>query len=163
MWSAKRVEAVGRSGDIEIEREVLADGQNITQMTLERVAGVKSLRAVAGPQHLDRLPRLVDGKSRVRTETQLCLDVRDLVALRARLERKGGLAQKMTCRVDQAARPPHLDLYGLEVRHPGAGVRAGALGHGRSEQLVGALGRAESRWRQWMTGRRHDRDTVEWT
>src|SRR5262249_49916228 len=62
-----------------------------------------------------------------------------------------------------AAPRPQLHLYGLEGSHPGTGVCAGAFGHGRQEQLVGALGRAECRWRQWMAGRRHDRDTVERT
>src|SRR5215831_9924789 len=100
-------------------------------MALEWIARIKSLRPVAGPQYLDRLPRLIDREGRVRTETQLCLDSRHLVARRARLERKGRLAQKMTCRVDQAACPPDLDLDGLEVCHPGAGICAGALGHGR--------------------------------
>src|SRR5215472_952278 len=116
-------------------------------MALEWIARIKSLRPVAGPQYLDRLSRLVDREGRVRTVTQLCLDSWDLVALRARLERKGRLAQEMTCRVDQAACPPDLDLHSLEVCHPGAGICARALGHGCKEQLVGTLGRAERRWR----------------
>ena len=43
------MEAVGRTGDVEIEREVLADGEDIAQVLLQRIAGFGSLREAMQP------------------------------------------------------------------------------------------------------------------
>src|SRR5215467_3725440 len=80
--AAQRVEAVGGAGDVEVEGEVLADGEHVAQVTLQRIAAVESLRAVAGPQRLHRLARLADGEGRVRAEAQLGFEVGSLVARR---------------------------------------------------------------------------------
>jgi hypothetical protein len=45
-------------------------------MALQRIARVEALRAVAGPQRLHRLARLIDREGRVRAEAQLGLQVR---------------------------------------------------------------------------------------
>jgi len=74
-------------------------------------------------------------------EPQLGLEVRHLVTLRGGLEGDGGLTQKVARRVDQAARASDLDLHGLEIRHPRAGISARPLGHRLEEQLVRAFGR----------------------
>src|SRR5262245_35961483 len=47
--AAERIEAVGGAGDVEVEREVLADGEHVAQVALQRIAAVEALRAVAGP------------------------------------------------------------------------------------------------------------------
>jgi hypothetical protein len=57
------VRAVGGPGNIEVEREVLADRENVAQIPLLRIVHVDALRAVAGPQRLDRIPRLPDRES----------------------------------------------------------------------------------------------------
>src|SRR2546423_11743758 len=47
--SAERVQAEGRTRDVEVEREVLVHRDHIAQMPLDRIAHVEPLRAVAGP------------------------------------------------------------------------------------------------------------------
>src|SRR5262245_45232045 len=96
-------------------------------MPLQWIAGVEALCPVARPQRFHRLARLIHGESRLGTEPQLGLEVRHLVALGGGLERDGRLAQEVARRVDQAARASDLDLHGLEIRHPCAGVSARAL------------------------------------
>ena len=77
----------------------------------------------------------------MRAEAQLGLEVRHLVALGGCLECDRRLAQEIARRVDQAARASDLDLHGLEIRHPRAGISARPLGHRLEEQLVRAFGR----------------------
>src|SRR5512133_3002216 len=60
--AAERGQAVGGPGDVEVEREVLADGEHVAQVPLQRVARVEALRSIARPQGLHRLARLVDGE-----------------------------------------------------------------------------------------------------
>src|SRR5262245_8248279 len=93
--AAERVEAVGRAGDVEVESEVQADGEHVAQVTLQRIAAVEALRAVAGPQRLHRLARLADGEGRVRAKAQLGFEVGSLAARRRLLERDGGCAQEV--------------------------------------------------------------------
>jgi hypothetical protein len=45
--AAERVCAVGGPGDIEVEGEMLVDGEHVAQVPLQRIAGVEALRAVA--------------------------------------------------------------------------------------------------------------------
>ena len=122
---------------------------------------VEALRPVAGPQRLHRLARLVHGESRVRPEPQLGLEVRRFIALRGGLQRDRGLAQEIARGIDQAARTGHLDLHGLEVGDPRAGIGARALRHRLEEKFVGALGGAERGRRERMAGGRDDRNAVE--
>src|SRR5262245_29326494 len=102
--AAERQQSISRAGDVEVEREVLVDGKDVAQVPLQRVVGIEALGAVARPQGLDRLARLVHGESRISAEAQFRLRIRDLVALRGGLERNGRLAQEEARRVDQAAR-----------------------------------------------------------
>src|SRR5678815_1203691 len=55
--AAERHETVGGARDVEVEREVLVDGEHVAQVPLERIAGVDAVGAVAGPGRLDRLRR----------------------------------------------------------------------------------------------------------
>src|SRR5262249_25400028 len=48
--AAEREQAVGCACDVEVEREVLVDGEHVAQMPLQRIAGVEALRPVARPQ-----------------------------------------------------------------------------------------------------------------
>src|SRR5262245_48066584 len=57
--AAERVQAEGRARDVEVEGEVLVHRNHVAQMALDRIARIKPLRAIAGPQHLHRLTRLV--------------------------------------------------------------------------------------------------------
>ena len=66
----------GGTGDVEVEREVLVDGEQVAQMPLQRVAGVDALCAVARPQRLHRLARLPDRERGVRAEPQLGREIR---------------------------------------------------------------------------------------
>src|SRR5690242_12447223 len=75
--AAERVQAEGRARDVEVERKVLVHRDDVAQMALDRVARVKPLRAVDGPQRLHRLARLVDGEGRLRAPAQLGCDVGD--------------------------------------------------------------------------------------
>src|SRR5262249_11124080 len=93
--TAEREQAVGCACDVEVEREVLVDGEHVAQMPLQRIAGVEALRSVARPQRLHRLARLVHGESGPRAEPQLGLEVRHLVTLGGGLERDGRLAQEV--------------------------------------------------------------------
>src|SRR5262245_22260064 len=85
--AAERIEAVGGAGNVEVEREVLADGEHVAQVALQRISGVEALRTIAGPQRLHRLARLTDGEGRVRAEAQLGREIRRLVAPRGLVER----------------------------------------------------------------------------
>ena len=60
---------------------MISDGENISQMALHRISAVEALRPIAGPQRLNRLPRLVDREGRMRAVAQLGLQVRHLMAL----------------------------------------------------------------------------------
>ena len=47
IWATQGKCAVGGPGDIEVEGEVLVDGEHVAQVALQRIAGVEALRAVA--------------------------------------------------------------------------------------------------------------------
>src|ERR1700716_2724455 len=157
----EREQSVGGAGDVEVEGEVLVDGEHIAQVPLQRIPYVEALRSVAGPQRLHRLARLVDGESGVRPEPQLGLEVGGFIALLRRVKLDGGLAQEIARRVDQAARPRHLDLHGLEVGDPRAGIGARPLRHRLEEKFVGAPGRAERGRSERVAGGSHHRDAIE--
>src|SRR6266487_5217794 len=72
--ATEREQAVGCACDVEVEREMLVDGEHVAQMPLQRIAGVEALRPVARPQRLHRLARLVHGESGMRAEAQLGLE-----------------------------------------------------------------------------------------
>src|ERR1041385_2202875 len=63
--AAERVQAEGRARDVEVEREVLVHRDYVAQVALDRVARVEALRAIDGPQRLDRLARLVHRERRL--------------------------------------------------------------------------------------------------
>src|SRR5919198_5966031 len=107
--TAERVQAVSGAGDVEVKREVLVDGEHVPQMPLQRIAGIEALRAIAGPQRLHRLARLVDRESGMRAEAQSGVEIQHLIALCGVLERDRRLAQEATRRIDQAARASDLD------------------------------------------------------
>src|SRR4051812_46128098 len=93
--AAERVQAERRAGDIEVEGEVLAHRDDIAQVALQRIAYVEALCAVAGPQGLDRLARLVDGERRVGAEAQLGREVGHLAARCVILQCDRGLPQQI--------------------------------------------------------------------
>src|SRR3954451_17302069 len=68
---AERMQPERRAGDIEIEREMLVHRNHVAQVTLQRIALVDALRAIARPQRLDRLARLVDRERRLGAPVQL--------------------------------------------------------------------------------------------
>src|SRR5439155_14358545 len=93
--AAEREQAIGGAGYVEVEREVLVDGEHVTQVSLQRIAGVEALRAVTGPQRLHRLARLSDREGGMGAEAQLGLEIRHRVPLCRGLERDGRLAQEV--------------------------------------------------------------------
>src|SRR5262245_1252076 len=91
--AAERQQSISGARNVEVEREMLVDGKDVAQVALQRVLGIEALGAVARPQGLHRLARLVHGKSRVSAEAQFRLQIGDLVALGGGLQRNGRLAQ----------------------------------------------------------------------
>src|SRR5688572_6910696 len=115
--------AVRRSGDVEIEREMLARGLHVAQVALQRIASIDGIRAVERPERLHRLARLRNCEGVLRAQAQLRFDVQGI----ALLKNQGGFAHQVARRIDQAARPRELDLHRLEVGHLGAGIGADSL------------------------------------
>src|SRR5437764_15258871 len=92
--TAEGEKAIGGASDIEVEGEVLVDGEHVAQVALQRIAGVEPLRPVTGPQRLHRLARLPDREGGMRAKAQLGLEVGNDVALRGGLESNRRLAQE---------------------------------------------------------------------
>src|SRR5262249_4348747 len=109
--AAERHEAVRGARDVEVEREVLVDGEHVAQVPLDGLARVDAVGAVARPERLDRLARLVDGEGGMGAEAQLGLEVGHHVVLRRALELERGLAHEIARRVDEASRARDLDLH----------------------------------------------------
>src|SRR5215210_6029869 len=113
--AAESNRTVSRAGDVEVEREVLVDGEKVAQVALQRIARVDRVRAVARPEHLDRLPRLAHGKGVLCPPAQFGVDIGHRIALCKSFEAQRRLSHEMRRRIDETARLGNFDLHRLEV------------------------------------------------